>query len=251
MDAAADFVVKIERDDNSGVDVENIYVTVIKEESNDFDDYGEQQAFIKMIDTDGRIKDEPAESNNIGVPDTYEMKVEQIDVDSATLPTNSEPKRSEWLCPFCKVYVQSEDRKLHIDFVHNIRPFGCSLCENQYKNANLLLIHLRKHGGIKSCRCGLCGDKFDMVRHLRKHVTSHESKMHACDCCDAKFHRNSDLKRHMRLHQPVALHTVPDTCKYTCAACGGRFLFKNHLEYHKCRYAQKSDSENTYCAISN
>lgn len=65
-------------------------------------------------------------------------------------------------------------------------------------------MHQRVHSGLKPLKCPICGKGFSESSNLSKHKRTHEVKgRFTCTAagCDRNFHRQDQLRRHMKTHQ--------------------------------------------------
>lgn len=65
-------------------------------------------------------------------------------------------------------------------------------------------MHQRVHSGLKPLKCPICGKGFSESSNLSKHKRTHEVKgRFTCTVhgCDRNFHRQDQLRRHMKTHQ--------------------------------------------------
>ncbi|XP_035997641.1 telomere zinc finger-associated protein [Fundulus heteroclitus] len=54
------------------------------------------------------------------------------------------------------------------------RPHCCYICNKTFKAREQLLVHLRRHKGMRKFECSDCGYKFTRQAHLRRHVQIHK-----------------------------------------------------------------------------
>lgn len=154
--------------------------------------------------------------------------------------------------------------KWHIQTVHEgLRPFGCELCNETFKNKITLTKHEKLIHGLEILipkkektqsknLCDICGREFRQLVHLKEHVTSvHEkNKSFACDKCEKKFHTKRKLKVHQRYeHENIRPHKC-EQCDKTFIS---RALLVNHTDSahekvrsHSCAYCTKSYSIKSY-----
>ncbi|KAL2102941.1 hypothetical protein ACEWY4_002109 [Coilia grayii] len=93
--------------------------------------------------------------------------------------------------------------------------------------------------------CGMCGKKFSVQTHLRRHVSAHRQadkptkRWHKCDKCEEIFRTLYDLSKHQRCHwgdDPLQ-----------CAQCGRRFKNSIQLASHRQLHAQVFSWKCTMC----
>ena len=126
--------------------------------------------------------------------------------------------------------------KQHILKVHEkVKKYSCEVCNKKFFDSAGLKYHTIKHHSLQSIEvkikkeqfeCHFCCKKYRTYPSLRLHIrTEHEEEQnYACEKCDCKFLRESDLKKHKEKHENVK--------NYFCDFCTERFASKFRLKTH-------------------
>jgi len=109
------------------------------------------------------------------------------------------------------------------------RNFHCGLCNKDYTTKQALYNHVFTHQPEKKFECGECGKKFPSAAAVRYHVRVHGRNKHACAHCDARFHGQSHLARHMRQKH----FEFSDKKRFACDQCFNTYSDPNGLNRHK------------------
>ncbi|KAL0808600.1 hypothetical protein ABMA28_013041 [Loxostege sticticalis] len=174
----------------------------------------------------------------------------------------------EMKCDRCdKIFVTKPALKSHIRYVHERKPFACSICDESFPTYRKRLQHfVERHGRTplslhcdqcdktfssnnslnrhvkyqhlmmpKEAKhtCEDCGRKFRSKRNLTGHMLVHSGeKNHECEVCKKKFGRLSSLKEHLKIHR--------NDKRWSCGACAACFVqkcsLKNHIRVHHAEY---------------
>lgn len=115
------------------------------------------------------------------------------------------------VCPICSYTSASNTMFIrHMKKHKEDKKFQCHLCDYRAKHNMSLIYHLQSHdsalfksvkNGFKCQNCGyMCNDKSVVLEHVRMcHI---KFKLHACDKCQYRTCRMSDLRRHkVRKHK--------------------------------------------------
>lgn len=81
------------------------------------------------------------------------------------------------------------------------RPFTCPHCHAAYNTSSKLLKHLRAAHNLRPFACETCGEQFAMMRDLREHSSASEhviEKKYKCTVCSKMYTRSIHLRLHMR-----------------------------------------------------
>lgn len=86
------------------------------------------------------------------------------------------------------------------DLTHE-RPYLCSECGLRFVRNDYLVIHMRRHLGLKPYKCKFCDKGFPRATDLTVHERYHTNeKTHLCNLCGKGFQRAYNLLVHMRVH---------------------------------------------------
>ncbi|XP_048006857.1 PR domain zinc finger protein 5-like [Leguminivora glycinivorella] len=190
----------------------------------------------------------------------------------------------------------SPDEPLEEPDLNGPTTLHCEICQKKFDNAKKYYGHLRIHSKGNAWVCDKCPDqKFATKQHLMKHSLIHkplervwrcqhcslsfealwrlqqhlfsthlEYRPHKCDVCEKAFHKKSDLKRHIDMHNKVrkfacsvCLMEFKDKCNlkrhllthtnekpYCCAGCGNRYKQLASMKRHSAK-CPKNQNNNT------
>lgn len=147
-----------------------------------------------------------------------------------TLPVVAKPLE----CSVCaKSFAQKRTLWTHMQESHP-ELFSCSECCAAFTTSEYLTQHKAQHQKVHVCtKCGLAfTNKSSLNRHRQQmhsgaSVTT-EDKVCACHVCDARFHQQSDLRRHMLGHTGQK----PHKCKHCEAGFTRTSSLNKHMRIH-------------------
>ncbi len=129
-----------------------------------------------------------------------------------------------------KVYSRTSLLDQHKRSHTGERPFICTTCGDSFFRASHLKIHKFSHlkDSEKPFRCETCGKGCNTTQHLRRHIKTHiASVLCTYEGCDAKFHRKTQLNKHIRIN-----HTHEKQYKCSHEDCTKEFSHKARLKIH-------------------
>lgn len=111
--------------------------------------------------------------------------------------------------------------------------YRCDICGEEFNFMCLLERHVYRHNGSRNYICTVCGRKYITQGDLSEHLKLHSGEYnYPCDLCSKKFKSSSNLKTHKNV-----VHADPKDYKYLCTDCGKKFSgmsgFKEHVNRHK------------------
>ncbi|XP_060236033.1 replication initiator 1 isoform X2 [Meriones unguiculatus] len=113
-------------------------------------------------------------------------------------------------------------------------PLPCQECNQRFRHAPFLALHLQVHASAipdLGFTCHLCGHSFRgwvaLVLHLRAH--SAVKRPITCSECDRRFWRQKQFRAHLRRCHPPA----PEARPFICGNCGWSFAQWDQLVVHK------------------
>lgn len=126
--------------------------------------------------------------------------------------TEKNPDHKEF-CKIClKTFTSKKNLRSHMkghsnekiltkkDPLHE-RPYLCSECGLRFVRNDYLVIHMRRHLGLKPYKCRFCDKGFPRATDLTVHERYHTNeKTHLCNLCGKGFQRAYNLLVHMRVH---------------------------------------------------
>ncbi|XP_074538840.1 zinc finger protein 1035 [Halichoeres trimaculatus] len=223
----------------------------------------------------------------IGHKVTHQKKV-QCTVCKKIFPTIGEliqhrrlhPKRGKLKCPYCNVEYdhpshllrhvrshqkQEENATKHEDRLEvkkqqsverveekeeDSRPkeHQCSLCKEQFTDAQELRKHCLTHLSSSSNKCPFCKKRFSNRRSLLRHLVMHSGdKSFSCSHCGKQFYRDVYFELHTKkcLAAPTEHHVTPDPdlerkSSLQCSYCPRLLKNRERLITHHKRHAENS-----------
>lgn len=184
-----------------------------------------------------------------------------------TLPVVAKPLE----CSVCaKSFAQKRTLWNHMLEAHP-DLFCCSECCAAFTTSEYLTQHKAQHQKVHVCtKCGLAfTNKSSLNRHRQQMHSgvsmTTEDKVFACDLCDARFHQQSDLRRHMlghtgekpyrckhceagftrtsSLNKHMRIHTGEKP--YVCEDCDQAFSYRYQFNRHRASH-QQDDQRGNY-----
>ena len=106
------------------------------------------------------------------------------------------------------------------------KPHVCELCDAAFNDKYKLIVHLRKHDGVRPFKCEECPASFAVRGSLRRHSIVHsvsDAKLYSCDECGKEFGQKSTCTRHKMVHLDATL---------SCGFCPAMFKEPGQLNRH-------------------
>lgn len=151
------------------------------------------------------------------------MKVHDVDKANAKKDPNNE---KPFLCSECGLrFVRNDYLVIHTRRHKGLKPYKCRFCEKGFPRATDLTVHERYHTNEKTHLCNLCGKGFQRAYNLLVHMRVHTGeKPYKCSYCSKSFSQGNDLKAHIRRHTGE---------RFKCDLCSEGFIQGYHLRNHK------------------
>ncbi|XP_062301143.1 zinc finger protein 250-like isoform X2 [Scomber scombrus] len=100
----------------------------------------------------------------------------------------------------------------------------CKVCGMWYRLLGSLVKHAWKHTDEPRSVCGVCGEQFESVDELKRHLQTYQ-KIHECSYCGKSFFTVSGLNCHTTLHT--------GNRPYKCDVCHKTFVHLSSLNIHR------------------
>lgn len=123
-------------------------------------------------------------------------------------PKSKDSKRSHWPggipCTRCdQTFRAAYDLEIHMNEHDGLRPHVCDTCGNAYINVAGLNHHKRTHSGqiVMNYKCTEpgCNKIYEFESELVRHSHGHTGlKPHKCDKCDKAYTAQGALNRHKK-----------------------------------------------------
>lgn len=145
-----------------------------------------------------------------------------------TVRNNHIRRRKIYSCDTCG--EEFRNIKTFDHHLANVHPIECQECGRPFRRWANILIHLKRHLGIKNHVCR-CGKKFVTKQKLDEHMRTHTGTAPiSCADCPRKFRRHSNLIQHRNRYH---LKVKPNQKDYVCPQCGDVYHTKAKFNWHK------------------
>lgn len=140
---------------------------------------------------------------------------------------------SKPICDICGLEVRDKSAlKRHKLYMHDpSTPKACTCphCGKVICNKNALDRHvMRSHNKSDDFKCAVCSQKVGSDSELRRHMLVHEAPKLKCRFCEKRFRREDGLKNHERNHTGEAPFKC-QLCEYSCKSSATLSLHKKFI----------------------
>ncbi|XP_059089601.1 oocyte zinc finger protein XlCOF6-like isoform X1 [Tigriopus californicus] len=140
---------------------------------------------------------------------------------------------SKPICDICGLEVRDKSAlKRHKLYMHDpSTPKACTCphCGKIICNKNALDRHvMRSHNKSDDFKCTVCSQKVGSDSELRRHMLVHEAPKLKCRFCEKRFRREDGLKNHERNHTGEAPFKC-QLCEYSCKSSATLSLHKKFI----------------------
>nr|XP_024656708.1 zinc finger protein 329 isoform X1 [Maylandia zebra] len=118
---------------------------------------------------------------------------------------------------------------------------ACKVCGVWYLNLGSLIKHTWSHLEEPQGGCGVCGEQFESVDELKRHIRIHQ-KTHDCSYCGKSFFSIVGLNSH------ISLHTGDRPFK--CKICSKTFAYMSGLNVHHWVHVEEKPHKCDICPKS-
>lgn len=175
--------------------------------------------------------EETIQSEEIKNSKSYRIDVEKISKSVLKGPriiTNTEKQTLR--CSICnEAFKNAELLQEHQDFHFNENTlFHCGICDKTFSRKCYLRNHIEKHKGNKPYKCEICHQGFNDKSNVRRHAATHwNKKIYKCYICEKEYKYRYNLLSHMRLHD-----LGPTEKRHKCKICDKMCASNAHLKEH-------------------
>lgn len=125
------------------------------------------------------------------------------------------------------------DEEISKNFNLDNTLYNCTQCAKSFIYRSSLSFHLKKHDmqNKNGFHCKICNREFKLLVYLKHHKKIHnEDEKYSCSICLKKFHRKTNLNRHMLNHRQ---HKESQYLCYKCGVTAKNYAsFKLHMLKH-------------------
>ncbi|OWF42487.1 zinc finger protein ZFP69-like [Mizuhopecten yessoensis] len=149
-----------------------------------------------------------------------------------------------WECKTCGIKLSNSGSLLVHQRKHTgVRPFSCNECDKTFTTKQNMKRHLLSHTGEKPFACDLCEKSFTEKKSLIIHKRTHTGeKPYVCKICSRGFTQSITLQTHMMIHTGDK--------KHLCELCGKSFRQRANLLSHKKRHLEQKAYNCPDCSFS-
>ncbi|PSN43378.1 hypothetical protein C0J52_17978, partial [Blattella germanica] len=162
-----------------------------------------------------------------------------------------EVKNSEYVCKVCNnKFATARAYKYHLK-VHHDNRVKCDICDENFKNQNMLLLHKLAHAANNPHPCQHCDRKFVLASSLEQHlVLHHKEKILSCKSCNKILPSKLELQSHMKqMHTATFISNIDaEVSECLCTICGNLYDSLRKLKVHEKhahgdRYKKQNEGE--------
>ena len=199
-----------------------------------------------------------SDSNDLSIRLTIkkEPKVKRKKIYHITADIKEEPVKDSvniFPCHVCQdLFNSTKSLTIHIETLHSdVEKLTCAMCQKKFPNFTNLMIHTRKHLGIRPFSCHHCTKSFCDAKYLNDHknrckkvvspnlnakddlaskIIYSAKGSSPCNVCRQAFDNYGDLRRHVGLIHPEQVDNL------TCSICQQKIARFDALMDHTRRH---------------
>lgn len=258
-------------DDN--IDNKSFQVTDHPEELIEQNEINKEEILDESDESDESIEEEIEDVKQVADKKTSKKTSNKKKTEKKIQKTKKERYAGQFdLCMYCgktysRVSIHSHIQKVHID-CNSTERHKCDQCENTYKTREAMMRHSRFHKNVKPYGCSLCDESFLYWSSRRDHMVyvHKEPYKHNCSMCDYKTQNSQSFSRHKRQHTgelpfrckecqkpfidlaSLNRHMVTHLTekKFNCEVCNKAFASKKYIKTHMRTHNQE---RNYWCPV--
>nr|XP_006824621.1 PREDICTED: zinc finger protein 91-like [Saccoglossus kowalevskii] len=151
---------------------------------------------------------------------------------------------TQYKCEQCDfVAIQRSDLVVHGRKHSGLKPYKCDQCDYETARKSLLTQHFRQHSGARPYVCNMCPFATATYNNLMRHRRCHSGeKPYQCKECDFSTSQKSHLMRHMRVH----FSSKP----FACDKCAFQTAHPSELKRHESQHNFEKKHKCPLCCYS-
>ncbi|XP_075161890.1 uncharacterized protein LOC142234619 [Haematobia irritans] len=187
-------------------------------------------------------------NNHNGIPNVYKCTIENCNMEYTCFSGLNKHKRiyhkcgkelKKYPCEICGKILTNPRSLTGHRFIHMDKsqwPFVCDEkdCTRRFRLLSQLVIHKKRHAGIKNYICPHCGVRKTTCTELKIHINFHTfEKKYICEFCQKVFKSVGMMRTHInRVHEGKK----PSSGEFRCSVCDRQFSSLQSKKFHEIKH---------------